>query len=149
MAREASLTMDCNLYTEDLTVIIKAMNDIGWGFADDKMEYLPVGDNDLFNWQSDPLSYEKLFDIISEKQGKGELCGVILYHKESGRGVSLLAENTHEIMLSLNIDRKTVTEEYEGNADFTDFSWYIENIVLKLQHMGCDVFSLNYNEYMG
>lgn len=149
MSREATLTIDCSLYTDDLNVIIKAMKDIGWGFADGKMEYLPVGDNDLFDWQTEPLSYEKLFGIISEKQRKGELCGVMLYHRDSGRGVSLLAETTREITLSLTVNRRTITEERAKNTDFTDASWYIENIVLKLQRMGCEVFSLNYNEVIG
>ena len=46
-------------------------------------------------------------------------------------------------MVNIIINRKTIC------GDFTDISWYIENIVAKLEDIGCPVQSLDYNEHIG
>ena len=143
MAREASLILDCSLYTDSIAEIIRAFRQIGWDFADGQAEYLPLHDNDMFDWQAAPLSAEEVLAVVREKQQCGELCGVILYHRESDRGFSLLAKNTAEVMLNLTINRKTVCD------DLTDASWYIEHTAAALERIGCKVQALNYSENIG
>lgn len=144
MSREAYFIIDCSLYSDDICRIISALNSIGWKYsADGQSEYLPLHDNDSFDWKKDRLSDDELFSVISEKQQAGELCGVILYHQETGRGVALLARNTKEIMINININRKTL------QGDFTDLSWYIETIAVKLEETGCTVQSVRYTEIIG
>lgn len=142
MARESYLVLNCSLYSESIAEVISAFNKIGWGFAE-KKEYLPLHDNDDFDWQSGLLSAEEVLSLISQKQALGELCGVILYHKVSGRGISLLAKSTDDIMLNISINRKILCD------DFTDISWYIENIAAKLESIGCTVGALEYSEIIG
>ena len=143
MAREAYLILDCSLYTDSIAEIIRAFQQIGWDFADGQTEYLPLHDDDMFDWQAAPLSDAELFALIAEKQACGELCGVILYHQESDRGFSLFAKNTAEVMLNLTVNRKTVC------GDFTDASWYIEHTAAALECIGCTVQAMNYNEIIG
>ena len=143
MAREALLTIDCSSYSKDIADIIMLLNKIGWGYAGNQMEYLPLNDNDMFDWKKEALSLEKLFAVISEKQNVGELTGVILYHSDSDKGITVLARNTKEINLSIDINRKTLEREY------TDISWYITNIVAELEENGCMIEHLGYREQIG
>ena len=127
MARESYFVLDCSLYSNSIAKIILAFNQIGWGYSDNQKEFLPLHDDDDFNWESQPLSVNELLSIISDKQECGELCGVILYHQNSDKGISILAKNTKEIQVNININRKIVCNE------FTDASWYIKNIIAKLE----------------
>ena len=143
MAREASFTIDCSLYSSSIAEVISAFNKIGWGYSDNVRDYLPLHDDDMYEWQAEAISIEELLSIITNKQECGELCGVALYHQDSDKGIHLLASNTKEIMVNIIINRKTIC------GDFTDISWYIENIVAKLEDIGCPVQSLDYNEHIG
>lgn len=143
MAREAYLILDCSLYTGSIAEMIRAFQQIGWDFADGQAEYLPLHDDDMFDWQAAPLSAEEVLAIISEKQACGELCGVILYHQDSDSGFSLLAKNTAEIMLNLSINRKTVC------GGFTDVSWYLAHTAAELERIGCTVQAAEYSEIIG
>ena len=143
MAREAYFVLDCSLYSNSIAKIILAFNQIGWGSSDNQKEYLPLHDDDNFNWESQSLSVTELLSIISDKQKCGELCGVILYHQNSDKGISILAQNTKEVQVNININRKIVCN------DFTDASWYIENIIAKLEDNGCIIQSMNYQEIIG
>ena len=143
MSREAYFTLDLSLYSENITDIIAAFNNAGWGWRDEVKEYLPLHDDDMFDYQEEQIPVEQLFSVIERKQECGELCGVRLYHRYSDRGIVLLAKNTKEVMVSIDINRKLLC------GDFTDISWYVENIAAKLDYAGCTVFSLEYHEYIG
>lgn len=143
MAREASFTIDCSLYSNSIAEIILAFNKIGWGYSDNVIEYLPLHDDDMFEWKSENITIEELLSIVTNKQECGELCGVALYHQGFDKGIHLLAGNTKEITVNIIVNRKTIC------GDFTDISWYIENIVAKLEEIGCLVQSLVYSEHIG
>ena len=143
MAREAYFVLDCSLYSNSIAKIIMAFNQIGWSYSANQKEYLPLHDDDNFNWESQPLSDTELLSIISDKQECGELCGVILYHQYSDKGISILAQSTKEVQVNININRKIICD------DFTDASWYIENIIAKLEESGCIIQSMNYHEIIG
>lgn len=53
MAREAMLIIDCSNYSEKIMDIIGLFSVIGWKYFNDKKQvaYLPLGDNDDFDWQ--------------------------------------------------------------------------------------------------
>lgn len=144
MAREAYFVLDCSLYTDSIAEVISAFHRIGWGYSGDQKEFLPLHDEeDGFNWERQPLAAEELLSLISEKQQCGELCGVILYHQNSDAGISLLAKDTKEVQINISINRKTVC------GDFTDASWYIEQIAAKLEEIGCIIQSVEYSEIIG
>lgn len=140
MGRQASLTLDCSLYSDSIADIITAFNQIGWGYQGDIKKYLPLHDDDMFEWQAEAVTIEELLSIITNKQACGELCGVVLYDQNSDRGISLLAKDTKEIMLNIMINRKTIC------GGFTDISWYIEHIAARLEKTGCKVQFLEYSE---
>lgn len=152
MAREPLLILDCSSYSKDLVDIIKLLNNIGWVFKEEKMEYLPLDDGDMYNWQEEALSFDKLFDIISQKQQNNENVGVILYHNKSDKGTTFLAKSTDEIMLGLDINRKTIDCDItkpSWGGDYTDISWYVINVIRELEKSGCLVGQFRYEEYIG
>ncbi len=152
MAREPLLILDCSSYSKEITDIIKLFNEIGWVFKNEKMEYLPLNDCDMYCWQEEALSFDKLFSVVSQKQKNGEQIGVILYQNNSDKGTTFLAKNTDEILLCLDINRKVIDGDFSGiswGGDYTDISWYIINIVAKLEKVGCVLQQIKYEECIG
>ena len=143
MAREAILTIDCSLYSDSIATIIKLFNEIGWVYTDNQMEYIPLNDNDMFVWVKEQLSFESLFSTIAQKQDAEELIGIALYHKDSNIGITILTRNTKAINISLNINKKKLDEQY------TDVSWYVKNIIVMLEEMGCIIENYTFQEYIG
>ena len=43
---EASVTLDCSIYSENIVDVLKAFQQIGWGmyYPQGKIAYLPIGD---------------------------------------------------------------------------------------------------------
>lgn len=80
---------------------------------------------------------------IAEKVQNGETVGVMLLHRESDAGMTLLARNTEEIMLSPTINRKTMKH------DCTDVSWYLRRIAVPLEQYGCRIEQITYQELIG
>lgn len=143
MSREALLTIDCSRYSDSIADVIKLFNRIGWGYTDNQREYLPLKDSDMFSWKKEKLSQEELFSVFVKKQVIGELVGVVLYEGNTGIGITFLAENTKEINLSLDVNRRKLDEEY------TDSSWYVMNIVKRLEAAGCVIEHYEFREWIG
>ncbi|HOQ01556.1 MAG TPA: hypothetical protein PK604_12200 [Acetivibrio clariflavus] len=55
-----------------------------------KVSFLPLGDNDDYDWQSEEIDLEQLMDIIDKKEKQNEVIGVILYWDKSSIGMQLL-----------------------------------------------------------
>lgn len=108
--------------------IINVLIASGWKLKDktNKISYLPIGDKDDYNWQSDVISKDTLREILIKKEAMGELIGVILYWKESDIGIIIIIDRTNEIIIDLSINRKTLGNKKKG---LTDVNWYIENII--------------------
>ncbi|MGN0607946.1 MAG: hypothetical protein ACI4J6_01970 [Oscillospiraceae bacterium] len=152
MARESMLILDCSSHSKEIIDVIKLFNKIGWAFKNEKMEYLPLNDGDMYNWQEEPLSHDNLFSIVSQKQENGETIGVILYQNKSDKGITFLAKSTDEILIGLDINRKTIGRDFSDiscGGDYTDISWYIINIVAKLEKAGCVLEKIKYEECIG
>lgn len=133
--------LNCSYYSDDMIDIIKAFHQIGWVIYDsqDKVEYLPVGDDDEYNWRCERMSEKDIYEIISMKKNNKEQIGIKLYN--NSRGVSLVASDTTQIMLSISINRKLVKEKH------TDMVWYIENIIYKLLNIGVDILAYSLEEF--
>lgn len=146
MAREALLEMDCNRYSKKITDVIKLLDKLGWKYYDfeKNVTYLPLEDSDYFNWQKRFLSEDELQRLINKKQDNFEKIGIVLYHENSKEGLTLLANNTDRIVMSLNINRKTIENNRES---VTDVGWYFENVVQKLEKVGCHIDYVKFEEY--
>ena len=144
MCYEALITINCERYSKKITDFILLLDKLNWKIHNDKgsVEYLPVGDNDAFAWQSEKLSIKEVFDIINQKQENNELVGIDLLYKGTECGMSLLARNTNDIMLDLDIERKILPDKT------TDFAWYFQNIIVPLRANGCIIDQMTFKEYI-
>lgn len=140
---EALMALNCSNYSENIVDILNMFRQIGWNIYNlqGKVEYLPVGDDDKYDWRCEDISENELYDVISEKIAKKERVGVNLFYKNGVEGISLMAYTTDQIMLSIVINRKIVKEKY------TDMVWYLENIVYKFLDMGVRLLSYKLEEY--
>lgn len=140
---EALMTLDCSAYSESIADILRIFQQIGWHIRNPqgKVEYLPIGDDDKYDWQCDEISESELYDIISKKIESKEQIGVNLFYRNGTEGISLMAYNTSQTILSITINRKTVKGKY------TDMSWYFENIVYKLLNADVRLLSYKIEEY--
>ncbi len=143
MSREAMIVLDCRRYSADISDIIEVFRKAGWKTHNNKnlTEYLPLRDNNQYDWQISMLSDGDLTELILQKQNNSEKIGINLFYEHSDIGISMLAETTAEIILSLNINRQIV-----GN-NITDICWYFNNIILKLCNAGCCIDYFQFSDY--
>ena len=140
---EALMTLDCSNYSESIADVLKIFQQIGWYIYNPqgKVEYLPIGDDDEYDWQCDEISESELYDIISKKIAGKEQIGINLFYCNGPEGISLMAANTSQIILSITINRKTIKGKY------TDMSWYLENIIYKFLSSDVRLLSYKIEEY--
>lgn len=106
-----------------------------------EIEYLPIDDNDMYDWQCKKISESELCDIVSKKVENKEPIGVNLFYNNGSEGISFLAGSTEEILLSISIYRRIITGRN------TDMAWYIENIIYKLLNLGVRLLSYRFEEF--
>ena len=145
MSREAMIVLDCRRYSQNIADIIEIFRKTGWRVRNKNnlTEFLPLGDNDQYNWQTSILSDSDLTELILQKQNNSEKVGINLFYEHSNIGISLLAETTSEIILSLDINRQTVSD----SNNITDIGWYFNNIILKLHNAGCYIDYFQFSDY--
>ena len=140
---EALMELNFSKYSENMLDILKIFQQIGWNIYNyqGKIKYLPIGDNDDYDWQCGEISEIELYDIISEKVAKKEKVGVSLFYHNGTEGIDFIANATDQIILSIDINRKTVYGKY------TNMIWYIENIIYRLFDAGVRLVSYRLEEY--
>lgn len=149
MAREAIIEMDCSRYSEKIIDIINLFNNVGWKYydGDENVEYLPLGDDDDFDWQKQNLSEKDLCDLVNRKQAAFEIVGINLFYNDSNEGITFLASNTKEIVLNLNLYRRTLNDD--SRDSITDIGWYFDNIIQKIKEKECPIDYIKFEEYEG
>lgn len=147
MGREAGFELNCSGFSGSVTDFIKLLNSLGWSYYDeeDRAEYLPVGDTDSFDWQMGEITESALYAIFDRKQQRGETVGLVLYYRDTENGITLLAEDTSEIIIIPNICRKTLDDDDDS---LTDVNWYSERIFQKLLWYDCGMVNLKFEESM-
>ncbi len=95
----------------------------------------------MYNWQCEIISELELYNIISKKITNGEVVGISLFYNNSLEGISLLAQNTDEILLSIITNRKIIKNKN------TDMVWYIKNIIYKLLNLNVRILSYRLEEF--
>ena len=140
---EALMILDCSKYSENIVEVLKIFQQIGWYIYNPqgKVEYLPIGDDDEYDWQCDEKSESELYDIISKKIASKEQIGINLFYCNGAEGISLMACDTSQIILSITINRKTVKGKY------TDMAWYLQNIIYKFLDIDVRLLSYKIEEY--
>lgn len=147
MAKEAFIEVNCSRCYGKVFEVIKLLNELGWKYYgnEQKVEYLPLGDDDNFGWQKEYLEAETIEMIINSKQDNDEQIGLILYYNNA-EGITMLARNTDKLVFNININRKTINNKKNG---LTDIGWYFKNIIFALQEKGCIIDRISFEEYEG
>ena len=142
MGYEAYITLDCRRYSERITDIIAAFRKIKWNASnyDGAVEYLPIGDIDVYDWQTSILTESEIDEIINYKQDNDELAGIHLFYACEKAGITLLVSSTSEIMIGLDIYRKVCKD------NTTDLAWYFHHIIIPLRMNGCMIDHISFNE---
>jgi hypothetical protein len=101
----------------------------GWDYVDSKgnVTFLPIGDDDDFNWLCETIDRNNILNILKIKQAQKETIGIQLLRRDSKSGCDLLIFNTNEMVFSLSIYRNKFV--VESDIDITDFTWYLETIL--------------------
>ena len=108
--------------------LIECLINKGWEIKDtnNKICYLPLNDDDMFDWQEDIFSDTKFTELVFQKENIQEIIGLNIFWSNSNIGISLLIYPNHEISLMLSINRVKINNATE---DITDVSWYLEKVI--------------------
>ncbi len=144
MSYEASIKINCEGFSTRIKDFVSIMDKLKWSVYNDRgyINYFPIGDDGSNGLKADKLSKEQILNIIDLKQDKNELVGIDLCFNREDLGITLLANDTTDITLAIDINRK----EYPDRT--TDFVWYYENIIVALRNNGCCIDSLKFEEYI-
>jgi hypothetical protein len=112
-------------------LVIETLISSGWTINDNgHISFLPVGDNDEYNWEwCDINKWETVDAIIDKKEKNGETIGLALTWKDTNIGGNVLFwKSREEFCFSLTSNRKKIG----GDNLYTDFSWYLDKLITVL-----------------
>ncbi|NVJ51715.1 MAG: hypothetical protein HWE11_15095 [Gammaproteobacteria bacterium] len=118
-------------------ILIELLVKNGWTYDDNgQIVYLPINDNDMFEWQTKNLSdWNSVKEIIREKSTLKELIGLSLTWGSTQVGGEFLFDpKDNSLGIGLNCNRKTKVGTNE-----TDFDWYLEKLINPLEKEGFDI----------
>ncbi|WP_339307092.1 hypothetical protein [Paenibacillus sp. FSL R5-0519] len=122
--------------------ILRKLEDFGWSYNDQgKVTYLPIGDDDEFNWQRKSIPPEELLKILVIKDNQRELIGVAMTWKDTDVGGTFLIEENGTILMSPDINRKVL--DVESYNKITDVNWYVTKLIPVFGQL---FESISYNE---
>ena len=126
MSRSISL---CINFESNINVnpveVIQILLENGWeAVRENRVNYLPVNDNDMFGWTNEEMKLDKMFDIIINKYKNNEIIGVSLFWNDSDIGFNLLISPS-ELTFLLDINTKYI----DNGNDIVDFNWYSTKIL--------------------
>lgn len=144
MSISASIDLAINTTISPLILaIIGILLDAGWGFKYEQFSsYLPLGDNDDFDWKIEKIEDINLLEILAEKEKSGELIGVAMVWKNTGSGGTFLFHSDGSISINLSINRKKIEEK------FTDVNWYIDKLISPLIEAKIIIESFVFSEHI-
>ncbi len=109
---------------DTVIAIISSFKRAGWQYRDItcQIQYLPLDDDGMFDWQSENLEDTTFFEIIRKKCTKDEIIGIVVFCLSDNVGMNILFFQNGTISLSLSINRKKTKGQH------TDVNWYINEI---------------------
>ena len=148
MAREAMIELKCVCEQKNISFLIDLLCNAGWTVFNDlgEIEYLPLGDDEDFCWQEEKKTYDELKEILLLKQQNDEFIGVNLFYSGTNQGISFLGRNIDDVVISININRKTIGEEIDS---LTDFEWYFSRIIKVLHEEKSLSVSYKIEDFIG
>ena len=131
MSHVAGIDITVSSSVHSTVALVDVFLNSGWSINDDKhISYLPLGDEDEFNWQDDTLeSWPKVVEILQEKEKARELIGLVMTWKDTDIGGEFLFfPGMKRLSVGWNVNRRTL----QHCAGFTDHSWYLSRILAPL-----------------
>src|SRR6266568_8817655 len=106
MSRTASVTIELGRAVPPRE-LVSLLLEAGWTYdCYGSIHYLPLGDNDAFNWQIEPLDrWSEVWDTLERKERNAELIGLGLSWRDAGVGGSLLLRPAPELTMILDARR--------------------------------------------
>jgi hypothetical protein len=127
--------------------IIRMLLDYGWTFNDyGKVSYLPVGDNDDYDWQREEMSTETLIDILMIKEHNHEDVVVTMTWQDTNIGGIFSFRKNGHLSINLVMNRKMYSD---GNSiEMTDVNWYLSKLLPVLNQKDLRVEHFAYEEHV-
>lgn len=145
MSRFASIDIVVSSPSKTSVDIIKALLKAGWTFNDyDNVSYLPIGDNDDFDWQRKPASDIDLVKLFTEKDKLGEIIGVVMTWKKTNVGGEMIFRQDNSFSFSLSMNRKNLAQ----HSNVTDINWYLERLIPAISINEMVVESIKFDEHI-
>ena len=89
--------------------------------------YLPLHDQDMYDWQYDPVEeWQRIISLLEKKRDQREPVGLAMSSDTEGATFSF--DGGANLSIILDADRRKLVE----GQPFTDFSWYLKKIVCPL-----------------
>lgn len=148
-----SVDMSINIKLKDnnsnkinVVTFLKDLISSGWNLINDnRIIYLPIGDDGDYDWSEDNMTIDNFFNIVKVKEENNEVIGIMIKWKESEIGGNLLIYSTSEIIFSICVNRKKI--RLSNNDEMIDINWYVEKLILPLKRKNYMFESFSYEEY--
>lgn len=148
MSVSASIDINLVQYQQRVSLlkVIQYLLEYGWSLDyDGKISFLPIGDDDKFNWQSESMSIESFFHILMKKEKNNEIIGVAMTWSNTGIGGDFLLSKDGKLSVNLSINRKLI--ESDSSMKITDINWYLVKLLPIFNHKDIQVESFTYEEH--
>lgn len=125
----------------DVKEILEIFKKHGWQYiVDDTISYLPLNDNEMYDWQFVNSKYEaEVLHTLVQKYRLNELIGICILNGEGGLTL-LFRPKSKQICLLLDFSRKEIET---SSSRLTDFTWYLNKIEPVLESLNVSSHSIN------
>jgi hypothetical protein len=132
-------------------MLVKRLLEYGWTFRHNGYaSYLPIGDNDDFNFQREAFNKESidaLMMVIKKKEELDEPIVVSMTWERTNVGGELLLIRNGEISINLSINRKLLDTGIEKTKN-TDVNWYLMRLLPVFNCEELMIESFSYSEHL-
>ena len=121
-------------------IIINQLLNHSWDlYLNNKANFLPLNDNDMYNWTSKEINKENLFLLLNQKHNAKEVIGISLYYIKDKKN-AIVDDNVHEISLLFFEDHISISLSYytkylDALNKKPDYNWYEEKIIEVLREI--------------
>jgi hypothetical protein len=131
MSHAAGINISMSSKTKSTIELIEILLNNGWSVKDQgHISYLPLDDEDAFNWQHVAIpSWPKIVETLKQKEKNREMIGLVMTWKDVNIGGEFLFfPDGRQLAISWSVNRRTL----KHCTDFTDHSWYLSRILTPL-----------------
>ena len=131
--------------TKDPLAVIQHLLNNGWTFNDsNSIWFLPLNDNNRFDWQKEPLhTWQEVVKIIEKKTNVNEIIGLVLTWQETQIGGDFLFFPDYKsLSINLNVNRQRLSSD----LIVTDHNFYLQKLVPLLQSAGLTLEAIEFSD---